>query len=90
MVSPTLPEEEIEISKPKCDFLGSHAGRRTCISILLNVFNMGIAHVKEITQHADLDTLQKYINPDNKARQEQTAQTKSVMEPLTLVKQKAG
>ena len=82
--------KEIKIVKPKYSFLGSHCGRRTCVSILLNEFNMNIAHVKEITGHSDLDTLQKYVNSDNKARREAMSQTKSIIEPLTVVKQKAG
>lgn len=81
--------KEIVIEKPKYEFLGSHCGRRTCVSILLNDYNMNIAHVKEITGHADLDTLQKYINSDDEARRNAMAQTKRVDEPLTVVKKEA-
>ena len=83
-------KKEIKIVRPKYAFLGSHAGRRTCVSILLNEFNMNISHVKEITGHSDLDTLQKYVNSDNQARRNAMSQTKSILEPLTVVKQKAG
>ena len=83
--------KEIKIVKPKCKFLGSHCGRRTCVSILLNDYNMNISHVKEITGHSDLDTLQKYINSDNKARREAMEKTANIMVPLKVVKkQKAG
>jgi integrase len=81
--------KEIIIENPKYAFLGSHCGRRTCVSILLNDFNMNIAHVKEITGHADLDTLQKYINSDNKARREAMSQTARIDAPLKVIKSKA-
>jgi integrase len=80
----------IEISKPKHDFLGSHTARKTCVSILLNNYNMNVTHVLEITGHSDLKTLQKYINKDRKARRKAMSETKSITEPLTIVKQKAG
>jgi integrase len=85
-----IGRKEIKIVKPKYAFLGSHAGRRTCVSILLNEFNMNISHVKEITGHSDLDSLQKYVNSDNQARRKAMSQTKSILEPLTVVKEKAG
>jgi integrase len=83
-------DREIEISKPKHDFLGSHTARKTCVSILLNNYNMNVTHVLQITGHSDLKTLQKYINTDRKARREAISKTKSITEPLTIVKQKAG
>ena len=81
--------KEIKVTKPKHAFLGSHCGRRTCVSILLNDFNMNIAHVKEITGHSDLDTLQKYVNSDSVARRKAMEETKSIIEPLKI-KRKAG
>jgi integrase len=83
-------DREIQITKPKYDFLGSHTARKTCVSILLNNYNMNVTHVLEITGHSDLKTLQKYINKDRKARREAISKTKSITEPLTIVKQKAG
>jgi integrase len=83
-------DKEIEISKPKCEFLGSHSARKTCVSILLNNYNMNVTHVLQITGHSDLQTLQKYVNKDRKARREAISKTKSITEPLTIVKQKAG
>ena len=80
-------KKEIVITKPKYSFLGSHAGRRTCVSILLNDCNMNVTHVKEITGHSDLDTLQKYVNEDRKARRDAMSQTKRIDEPLTIVKE---
>lgn len=82
--------KEIPITKPKCEFIGSHTARKTCVSILLNNFNMNVTHVLEITGHSDLKTLQKYINKDRKARREAISKTKSITEPLTVVKQKVG
>lgn len=80
----------IEISKPKSDFIGSHTARKTGVSILLNDYNVPITHVMRITQHSDLKTLQKYINTDRTARRQAMSNTKSILEPLTIVKQKAG
>ena len=80
----------IEISKLKCEFIGSHTARKTGVSILLNDYNVPITHVLRITQHSDLKTLQKYINTDRTARRNAMSKTKSITEPLTIVKQKAG
>jgi integrase len=83
-------DKEIEISKPKHEYLGSHTARKTCVSILLNNYNMNVTHVLEITGHSDLKTLQKYINKDRKARREAIGKTKSITDTMTVVKQKAG
>jgi integrase len=83
-------DKEIEISKPKHEFLGSHTARKTCVSILLNNYNLNVTHVLEITGHSDLKTLQKYINKDRKARREAISKTKSITETMKVVKQKAG
>jgi len=76
--------KEIKITNPKSEFIGSHCARRTCVSLLLNVYNMPITAVMEITGHSDLKTLQKYINPDRAARREKMANTTPVTEPLTV------
>lgn len=78
--------KEIKITNPKYEFIGSHCARRTCVSLLLNVYNMPITAVMEITGHSDLKTLQKYINPDRAARREKMAKTTPVTEPLTVKK----
>ena len=80
-------EREIEMTKPKHRYLGSHTARKTCVSILLNVYNMNITHVLQITGHSDLKTLQKYINTDRQARREAISNTIAITEsPLTVVK----
>lgn len=77
---------EIPISKPKYKFLGSHTARKTCVSILLNDYNLNITHVLEITGHSDLKTLQKYVNKDRQARRDAISKTKRVDEIMTIVK----
>jgi integrase len=81
--------KEIKITNPKHKFIGSHCARRTCVSLLLNVYNMPITAVMEITGHSDLKTLQKYINPDRAARRAKMASTTPVTEPLTVKKNNA-
>jgi integrase len=82
--------KQIILEGPKYEFLHSHVARATCVSILLNNFNINPIHVMEITNHSDLKTLQKYIKKDRNARKEAISKTKSINEPLTIVKQKAG
>lgn len=67
--------EEIVIEKPKFKFLGSHSARKTCISVLLNEFNVPITHVMEISGHSDLKTLMVYINKDDKSRRDYMSKT---------------
>ena len=82
--------KEIEISKPKHEFIGSHTARKTCVSILLNNFNLSVSTVLQITGHSKLSTLQKYINTDRAARREALSKTKSFSDsPLTIVKSNA-
>jgi integrase len=81
--------KKIEIKKPKYEFLSSHAARRTCVSLLLNVYNMPITAVMGITGHSDIKTLQVYIDEDRAARREQMSRTRPVTEPLTLKKNAA-
>lgn len=76
--------KEIIIIKPKSKFLSSHTARRTCVSILLNDFNLNVVHVMGITAHTDIKTLQKYINKDRTARRAAISNTKSIMELLTI------
>jgi len=67
--------KEITITKPKCEFVSSHTARKTCVSMLLNDYNVNIIHVMEITGHSDLKTLMKYINKDRKARRQAVERT---------------
>jgi len=67
--------KEIEIEKPKYEFMSSHMARRTCVSILLNVYNLATSHVMQITGHSDLKTLQKYLDTDREARRKAMAGT---------------
>jgi integrase len=88
-ISRFVGAKEIEITKLKCDFIGSHTARKSCVSILLNNYNLNITHVLEITGHSDLKTLQKYIDKDRKARREAIAKTSRIDEPFK-VKHKAS
>lgn len=76
--------KEITIIKAKSQFLSSHSARRTCVSILLNDFNISVVHVMGITGHSDIKTLQKYINKDRSARRQAITNTKSILEPLSV------
>jgi integrase len=64
-------KKPIFIVGPKFEFVSSHTARRTCLSILLNDYNLPISHVQDISGHSDLKTLQKYISSDNRARRKQ-------------------
>lgn len=52
-------KKEIIIEKPKYDFMSSHMGRRTMVTILLSK-GVPITLVQKITQHSDIRTLMKY------------------------------
>ncbi len=52
-------KKEIVIEKPKHDFMSSHMGRRTMVTILLSK-GVPITLVQKITQHSDIRTLMKY------------------------------
>lgn len=62
--------EPIIITKPKYEFLSSQSARKTCISLLLNEFNIPITNVLHISGYSDLKTLQKYIDKDDKPHRE--------------------
>jgi len=80
--------EKIIIEKPLHQFVSMHTGRRTCVSLLLNVAKMPIPQVMEITQHTDYDTLKKYINEDKNALRNNLKETRSVIDfEMKLVKQ---
>src|SRR5690606_12560519 len=77
---------EITTEEPKHYFMSSHMARRTCVSILLNVFGIPPSLVMEITAHTDLKTLQKYINTDREARKAAMSRTTPVTEKMRIVK----
>lgn len=52
-------KKEIIIEKPKYDFMSSHMGRRTMVTVLLSK-GVPITLVQKITQHSDIRTLMKY------------------------------
>jgi integrase len=52
-------KKEVVIEKPKYDFMSSHMGRRTMVTILLSK-GVPITLVQKITQHSDIRTLMKY------------------------------
>jgi len=78
--------KEIKITNPKHEFIGSHCARRTCVSLLLNVYGVPVTTVQEITGHKDLKTIMLYINKDRAARREKMSKTTPVTEPLTVKK----
>jgi integrase len=52
-------KKEIVIQKPKYEFMSSHMGRRTMVTILLSK-GVPVTLVQKITQHSDIRTLMKY------------------------------
>jgi len=52
-------KQEVVIEKPKYDFMSSHMGRRTMVTILLSK-GVPVSLVQKITQHSDIRTLMKY------------------------------
>lgn len=64
-------KNEIIIEKPKYEFMSSHMGRRTMVTILLSK-GVPINLVQKITQHSDIRTLMKY----------ESASTDSLIEAL--------
>lgn len=79
--------EELIDQKPLHKFISMHTGRRTCVSLLLNVAKMPIPQVMDITQHSDFETLRKYINEDPEALRKNLKETSSVVDlKLNVVK----
>lgn len=52
-------KEEIIIEQPKYEFMSSHMGRRTAVTILLSR-GVPITLVQKLTQHSKISTLMKY------------------------------
>lgn len=81
----------IEFKNPLHQFMSSHMGRRTAVSLLLNVYGMQLHKVRDITGHSDLKTLDKYLDKDLAELEKSMAQTKSITEGvMTVVKSNAG
>lgn len=77
--------QRIVTHEPKYYFMSSHMARRTCVSILLNNYNMAASLVKDITAHSDFKTLQKYVNTDREARREAMSRTAPVTQTMRKV-----
>lgn len=81
----------IEFKKPLHQFMSSHMGRRTAVSLLLNVYGMPLHKVRDITGHSDLKTLDKYLDKDLTELEKSMAKTKSISEGvMTVVKSNVG
>ncbi len=81
--------EKIITEQPLHRFITMHTGRRTCVSLLLNVAKMPIPQVMDITQHTDFKTLRKYINEDPDALRKNLKETRSVVDFETKLIKKA-
>lgn len=84
-----IGKREILFDEPLHKLISSHTARRTAVSILLNVENMPIWKVRDITGHSNLQTLDKYINKDTQALTESMAQTKGINKTLRVMKNEA-
>ncbi|MFC2118156.1 phage integrase SAM-like domain-containing protein [Bacteroidota bacterium] len=82
--------DKVVIEKPLYEFITMHTGRRTCVSLLLNVEKMPIPQVMDITQHTDFKTLRKYINEDKDALRNNLRNTRNVNDYKMKVVKKAG
>jgi integrase len=59
-----IGQREVIALKPLHEYISSHSGRRTGISILLNVYQMPIHFVRDLSGHSDLKTLDGYLEKD--------------------------
>jgi len=73
-----IGNKEIVTERPLYKFMTSHMGRRTCVSLLLNVEGMPINQVMEITGHKDFKTLSKYLDKDKQALENSISKTKGI------------
>lgn len=81
--------EKVIIQQPLHQFITMHTGRRTCVSLLLNVAKMPISQIMDITQHTDYKTLRKYINEDPDALRNNLRETSSVVDIKMKIVKKA-
>lgn len=58
-----VKEQPTFITKPKCEFMSSHMGRRTLVTILANR-GVPLTTIQEITGHDEIKTLMKYKRKD--------------------------
>lgn len=58
--------KEIDIIKPKYEFISSHAARRSCVTILLER-GIPATTVMKLTGHSDIRTLMKYESTSDEA-----------------------
>lgn len=82
--------EKLIRTEPLHKHITMHTGRRTCVSLLLNVAKMPIPQVMDITQHTDFKTLRKYINEDPDALRKNLKETRSVVDFELKVVKKAN
>ncbi len=68
-------KKEIEITRRKCDFISSHTGRRTAVTLLLNDQEMKMPQVQQITKHSKIETLMKYFSHTLKSLTESLEKT---------------
>ncbi|MGQ8338588.1 phage integrase SAM-like domain-containing protein [Sunxiuqinia sp. A32] len=62
-----IGQKEILETKPLSQFVSSHTGRRTGITILLNDYELPTHFVRDLSGHSDLKTLDKYLNKSKKS-----------------------
>lgn len=84
-----IGKKEILFDEPLYTFISSHTARRTAVSLLLNVGNMPINKVRDITGHSSLKTLDKYIDKDVEALEDSMSQTKGINSAMRVVKNNA-
>ncbi len=82
----TQGNKKIISEKPLHKHISAHTARRTCVSILLNYENMPISQVRDITNHENLRTLDKYINKDHESTKANLRNTRSVIAPMRVIK----
>ncbi len=59
-------KQKIVRNKPKYEYMSSHMGRRTCVTLLLEK-GVAVTTLMKITGHSDLRTLLKYENTNDAA-----------------------
>jgi len=84
-----IGKREIIFDEPLFTYISSHTARRTAVSLLLNVENMPINKVRDITGHSSLKTLDKYIDKDEEALEDSMAQTKGINATMRIIKNEA-
>lgn len=78
--------KKLSYTEPLHEVISSHMARRTAVSILLNIYNVPVNQVMEITGHTDYKTLKRYIDKDKQALRENMEKTRSVDEIMKVSK----